>query len=616
MSSKKTLNSLRSKAKRKMKKSGRSEKKQNSVSPDGKEFLLPSKEDYENEVKKVEGLVKNAKDSGNQIVVVQGLGFVGAVMAAIVAQAEKKFVIGLQRASKRSYWKIPYINQGISPIESEDPKVKEIIRNGVEKGKLYATYVDEAISLGEIVISDIQCDIKKLRFGNSKVFKVEIEPFIEASKKVASLIDPDSLYLIETTVPPGTSEYIVKPIFENTFKNRITRELRLLREKSLEEAREQVKNSKFLKELEEDVVSYVSSPSKEKEKEIVTKSLESHNPRIAHSYERVMPGREYVDSVVNFPRVFSGIDEKSATMAQKFLSEVLTGPNAKLTRVAAPTDSEFAKCAENTYRASIIALGRTLGRMAEIMNVDLTEVTEAIKVRPTHRDIMVPKTPTTGGYCLPKDPLFLLWSLKNVPEFKERLSKENKNALKRVMNLISLIVDINDTDGIHAVEIAERSLKEMGKKLKGSKVLVAGASYREDVADTRYASYETIIRYLKEKGAEVSITDPYVRALPELEYQEEDRYSLAKFFKRQKELKLLKVISSFEEAAKGIDAIIFAVPHEPYKKFTPEYVCNVVGKQPQEIVVVDCGTFSKEQAVNMINYGLNFKKMYHGVFKK
>jgi len=587
-----------------------------SVSPEGKEFPLPSKEDYENEVTKVRELAKKAKDSGNQVVVVQGLGFVGAVMAAIVAQAEKKFVIGLQRASKRSYWKIPYINQGISPIESEDPKVKEIIKDGVEKGKLYATYVDEAIALGEVVISDIQCDVKKLRFGNSKVFTVEIEPFIEASKKVASLINPSSLYLIETTVPPGTSEYIVKPIFEGAFKNRIASELRNLRKKSLDEVKEIVKSSDFLRELEEEVVSYVENPTKEKEKEIVAKALRNHSPKIAHSYERVMPGREYVDSVVNFPRVFSGIDEASASMAQKFLSEVLTGPNAKLTKLATPTDSEFSKCAENTYRASIIALGRALGRMAEIMNVNLTEVVDAIKVRPTHRDIMVPRTPTTGGYCLPKDPLFLLWSLKNIPEFKERLSKENKEALRRIINLISLIVDINDTDGIHVVELVEEELKKIGKKLKGSKVLVAGASYREDVADTRYASYETIVRYLKERGAEVSVTDPYVKSLPELEYQEEDKYSLAKFFKRQKELKSLKVISSFEQAAKGVDAIIFAVPHEPYRKLTPEEICNAVGKQPQEIVVIDCGTFSNEQAIKIANYGLNFRKMYHGSFKK
>jgi nucleotide sugar dehydrogenase len=587
-----------------------------SVSPEGKEFPLPSKEDYEKEVAKVRELAKKAKDSGNQVVVVQGLGFVGAVMAAIVAQAEKKFVIGLQRASKRSYWKIPYINQGISPIESEDPKVKDIIKSGVEKGKLYATYVDEAISLGEVVISDIQCDVKKLRFGNSKVFTVEIEPFIEASKKVASLINPSSLYLIETTVPPGTSEYIVKPIFEDAFKNRVVSELRSFRKKSLDEVKELVRNSDFLRELEDEVISYVENPLKEKEKEIAEKALKNHSPRIAHSYERVMPGREYVDSVVNFPRVFSGIDEASASMAQKFLSEVLTGPNAKLTKLATPTDSEFAKCAENTYRASIIALGRALGRMAEIMNVNLTEVVDAIKVRPTHRDIMVPRTPTTGGYCLPKDPLFLLWSLKNIPEFKERLSKENKEALRRIMSLISLIVDINDTDGIHAVELVEEELKKVGKKLRGSKVLVAGASYREDVADTRYASYETIVRYLKERGAEVSVTDPYVKSLPELEYQEEDKYSLAKFFKRQKELRSLKVISSFEQAAKGVDAIIFAVPHEPYRKLTPEEICSAVGKQPQEIVVVDCGTFSNEQAVKMTNYGLNFKKMYHGSFKK
>src|SRR5690606_32257315 len=96
-----------------------------SISPEGEEFPLPEPEEYEEEFKRIESLVNQARNEGKEIVVVMGVGFVGAVMAAIIADTKdesgncSKFVIGCQRPSTRSYWKIPLLNRGQSPVKSE-----------------------------------------------------------------------------------------------------------------------------------------------------------------------------------------------------------------------------------------------------------------------------------------------------------------------------------------------------------------------------------------------------------------------------------------------------------------------------------------------------------------
>lgn len=576
-----------------------------SVAPDGTAYVLPGPEETAKEKERVKRLASEAKSKGAEIVVVQGLGFVGAIMASIVAHAEGKYVIGLQRPSVRSYWKIPFINSAKTPVESEDPKVEQFIRGTVLAGKFSATFVDEAISVADVVVSDVQCDVRKLEFNNSNKATVEIQAFIKATGTVAGLIRPGALYLVETTVPPGTTEYIVKPIFMNEFKRRISQDLDVAREAG-------DSKSPFLDGLGAQLRAWLRSGDETAKEELVKLAIEAHPPRIAHSYERVMPGSEYVDSVINFPRVYAGIDQESAEMAQGFLSSVLTGPKAGLTRLPSPTDSEFSKCAENTYRALVIALGRVLGRVAEAGGVDLTKVVGAITKRPTHRDMLVPRTPSTGGYCLPKDPIFIVWSVRNMPEFKKNLSGDRLKQLNHLLKLITLMVDINDTDGMHSVDMIEEELRVLGKKLKGSKIVVAGASYREDVADTRYAPYEAIVRYLRQKGARISVTDPYVKSLPELEQQDEDPYSMAKYFKGQKDLKKLKVSSDLMGALRGSDGVIFVIPHKPYKRLTPSELAGAIDMKPERFVIVDCGTFDGAAFGEFIKAGFRIRKMYHG----
>ncbi len=124
-----------------------------SISPAGEKFPLPSKADYSAEFKRIETLVKSAREQGKEIVVVMGVGFVGAVMAAIIADTvdkktgkPSKFVIGCQRPSERSYWKIPLLNRGESPVKAEDPEVDPmIIRCVLEKKTLIATYNSDCL---------------------------------------------------------------------------------------------------------------------------------------------------------------------------------------------------------------------------------------------------------------------------------------------------------------------------------------------------------------------------------------------------------------------------------------------------------------------------------------
>ncbi|MBM3301899.1 MAG: GDP-mannose dehydrogenase, partial [Deltaproteobacteria bacterium] len=153
-----------------------------SVSPDGEEFPLPSEEDYQREFRRLEDLAAQHKAQGREVVVVVGLGFVGAVMAAVIADSTdpsgqpKKFVIGMQRPSARSFWKIPLINRGIAPMKSEDPEVEAIIhRTASEKKTLTASYTYDAIRLADVVVVDVQCDYIKESLDDVSTGYVQME---------------------------------------------------------------------------------------------------------------------------------------------------------------------------------------------------------------------------------------------------------------------------------------------------------------------------------------------------------------------------------------------------------------------------------------------------------
>jgi hypothetical protein len=199
-----------------------------SVSPDGERFVLPVEDDYAAENRRLEALVAEQRALGREIVVVMGVGFVGAVMAGVVADAVDKrtgeplyFVIGMQRPSPRSYWKIPYLNRGVAPVEAEDPEVAPLIARCVnDKKTLTASFSYEALTLADVVVVDVQCDYNKNDLGNVRDGHADIKALEDSLKIIGEKIAPHCLVLIETTVPPGTTEYVAYPILKKAFEAR------------------------------------------------------------------------------------------------------------------------------------------------------------------------------------------------------------------------------------------------------------------------------------------------------------------------------------------------------------------------------------------------------------
>ena len=198
-----------------------------SLSPLGEKFILPPGKEYDVEYKRIEKLSLNARKEGKEVVVVMGVGFVGAVMAAIVADTRdeqgkhSKFVVGCQRPSTRSYWKIPMLNRGESPVKAEDPEVDELISRCVKESKtLTATYNSDCLNLADCVIVDVQCDYIKNTLGDMRDGEADMAALENTLRTIGEKIPENCLVLIETTVAPGTTEFIAWPILKKAFSGR------------------------------------------------------------------------------------------------------------------------------------------------------------------------------------------------------------------------------------------------------------------------------------------------------------------------------------------------------------------------------------------------------------
>ncbi|MCX5632639.1 MAG: GDP-mannose dehydrogenase [Phycisphaerae bacterium] len=528
-----------------------------SISPSGEKFAIPQPADYAAELQRVRKLAETARKEGKEIVVVMGVGFVGAVMAAIVADTvdkktgkPSKFVIGCQRPSPRSYWKIPMLDKGQSPVKAEDPEVDPMIARCVlEKKTLIGTYNSDCLELADCVVIDVQCDYLKKDLGNLHTGSTDMVALEATMKTIGQKIGPNCLVLIETTVAPGTTEFVAWPILKKAF---------------------QVRGIKT-------------------------------EPLLAHSFERVMPGKQYVASIRDFWRVCSGCNGEARKRVEKFLHEVLNTEKFPLTVMDRPIESETTKIVENSYRATILAFLDEWSIFAERNGVDLIKVIKAIKMRPTHNNMIFPG-PGIGGYCLPKDGGLGYWAYKHLLGFEDDIFK-----------ISTMAININDTRGLHVATLTRDALRNMGRYIAGAKVLLCGASYRQDVADTRYSGSEIVVRKLTEMGAEMSLHDPYVEHWYELEQQ--DTYpargqSWSRFFRNQEQLKEIRLQSDLQKALKGVEAIILAVPHEPYLKLNPDDIVKWAGGT---LAVVDCfGILDDEKIKRYFELGCEVKALGRG----
>lgn len=414
-----------------------------SISPlTGKEYLIPENPEDSGGIDAF--LAANA---GKKVVVVQGLGFVGSVMSLVVANAltEEYAVIGIDLPNGFSYWKIQAINEGIFPVIADDPKIEQFYQQARKKNNLYATFDSYAYSKADVIVVDINLDVQKQSNGNGDLedYSVDLGPFRKAVESIGKHCKQDVLVLVETTVPPGTCAKIVKPILEQSLTER---------------------------------------------------GLPTDEIRIGHSYERVMPGPKYVDSIQNFYRVFSGVDDKSAEATEHFLRTIIRTDEYPLTRLGITHATEMAKVLENSYRAMNIAFMVEWSRFAEEAGVDIYEVVNAIRMRPTHKNIMLPGL-GVGGYCLTKDPLLASWAKQHLFHSTEKLHQSETG------------VRINDKMPYYAFDHLQAQFKD---PLKDKKVLLLGVSYLNDVGDTRYTPVRGFFEQLEAVGAHITLHDPHV----------------------------------------------------------------------------------------------------------
>jgi UDP-N-acetyl-D-mannosaminuronic acid dehydrogenase len=275
-------------------------------------------------------------------IVVIGMGYVGIPAAALLADVPGHQVIGIQRRSRRSGWKIDWINSGKNPFEGHEPGMDELIaRVALDKKSLHVTDDFAVCREADVILIDVQTPTNTERIPEYLSLRT-------VSAQAANHLQPGTLVIIESTVAPGTTEHVVKPI--------------------LEEGSGLNAGTDFY---------------------------------LAFSYERVMPGK-LLEYIIDFPRVVGGIDKESTRRAVELYKSIV---RKEITPTSVLT-AELAKTMENAYRDVNIAFANEMARICEAMGVDVYEIRDLMNAR--HDRNMHLAGAGVGGHCLPKDP----WLLK------------------------------------------------------------------------------------------------------------------------------------------------------------------------------------------------------------
>ena len=422
------------------------------------------------------------KNKKNKVCII-GQGFVGLPMAIAVANSKNKNrscnfnVLGIEKNNTRGKYLKKQINQGNLPINCADKKIYKMFNNTKNNNNYRVSTDISNIANSKIVVVSINFEInykKKDPFSLLKNF----------FKEIAKIISKNSLIIIETTLPPGTCDQIIYPTLVDVFSKR---------------------------------------------------GLVKNDVMLSYSYERIMPGYHYYDSIINNNRVYSGINEKSKTACRNFLSKVINVKKFPLSLLNSNTECEFSKILENSYWATNIALIDEWTKYSRIAKVDIYNILDVIKKRDTHNNIMRPGL-GVGGYCLTKDPYFALASVTKI--FKK----------KNNFPFIKLTMKTNQDMPLTSLDY----IKEKIGLIKQKKILILGLSYREGVGDYRSSPSITLYKKLKKNAAVIHANDPLVDI--------ESNQDLKKYVIKQK------------EKLNYYDVIILCTKHEEYKKFNLKLV--------------------------------------------
>jgi len=218
---------------------------------------------------------------------------------------------------------------------------------------------------------------------------------------------------------------------------------------------------------------------------------------LAFSPERVDPSNRSFNTH-NIPKVIGGMTEDCTALA----SALYDGAISTIVPVSSPRVAEMVKLLENTFRAVNIGMVNELALMCDRMGIDVWEVVKAASTKPFGFMAFYPG-PGLGGHCIPVDPFYLSWKARE-SGFEARF--------------IELAGAVNGNMPHYVVSLMSEALNSVRKPLNGSKVLVAGIAYKKDVDDIRESPALDLLHLLRERGAELSYTDPFVPTLPAKEW--------------------------------------------------------------------------------------------------
>jgi len=251
-------------------------------------------------------------------IIVIGMGYVGIPMAALLADVDNFYVTGIQRRSKRSGWKIDWLNSGKNPFEGEEPGLDELIARVVKNGKYKVTDRYDDVDNADFILVDVQTPVDL----DSKIPRYE--SLKEVSQEISKHLKKGTTIIIESTVAPGTTNNIVQPILEK---------------------------GSGLKRGEDFYLVF--------------------------SFERLMPGK-LLEYITDMERVIGGGCEEANKRA-KFLYEKVVKKNLRVTDTLT---AELTKCIENAYRDVNIAFANEMALLCEDFDRNIFEIIEFINQRP------------------------------------------------------------------------------------------------------------------------------------------------------------------------------------------------------------------------------------------
>lgn len=294
-------------------------------------------------------------------IVVVGMGYVGIPAAALFADVNGYTVVGLQRRSQRSGWKIDWLNQGKNPIGGDEPGLSELIERVVKKKSFRVTDDFSECETADVILIDVQTPTDEKGVPHYESLK-------EVSKEIGKKIKKGTLVVIESTVAPGTTENIVQPILE--------------KESHLKAGKD------FF---------------------------------LAFSYERVMVGR-LIKNIVHLPRIVGGIDAESTQRAVDLYKNIVQEkiyPTTVLTAEVSKVVENTYRDVNIAFANEVALLCESLG--VDVFAVrDLVNTLPNDPANPSSNPIRNMHFPGAGvgGHCLPKDPWLLKYGVDTYGKFK------------------------------------------------------------------------------------------------------------------------------------------------------------------------------------------------------